>query len=140
MTEASRSRRTTSTPTPTGTARAASASRPRPPRPGTSTTSSDCDDTQATVYPGAVEILDGLDNDCDGAIDEDFGLLTYYVDADSDGYGTSESVQATPPGPPGYATNSLDCDDANASINPGAVEVLGDGIDNDCDGITDEPA
>jgi hypothetical protein len=77
----------------------------------------DCDDTNDTIYPGAVEVLgDGLDNDCDGVVDE--GVA---VDADGDGF-------AVP----------LDCDDTNATIYPGAVEVLGDGLDNDCDGVVDE--
>ena len=50
----------------------------------------DCIDSIASVYPGANEICDGLDNDCDGEVDEEV-RNTYYVDADQDGFGTFSS-------------------------------------------------
>jgi hypothetical protein len=78
-------------------------------------TSTDCDDTDPAVNPGAAEVLDGIDNDCDGQTDE--GL---FVDGDGDGFDTT-----------------TDCDDGDASVNPGATEVA-DGKDNDCDGDVDE--
>ena len=74
----------------------------------------DCDDRDATVYPGAPEVCDGLDNDCDGVVPAD------EADADADGFRICED----------------DCDDADADVNPGAVELC-DGIDNDCDGVVD---
>ena len=77
---------------------------------------SDCDDFDATVYNGAVETCDGVDEDCDGIIDEG----TPCFDDDGDG----------------FTENTGDCDDANATINPAAVEVC-DGIDGDCDGVID---
>jgi hypothetical protein len=95
----------------------------------------DCDDTRMAVHPGAAELLDGLDNDCDGAIDE--GYSTYFRDADGDGYGNpNDTVQATSP-PGGYVADNTDCDDANGAVHPGANEVY-DEIDNDCDGQVDE--
>jgi hypothetical protein len=66
-------------------------------------------------------------------------LTTFYIDLDNDGYGsTSQSVMAVTP-PPGYVSNHTDCNDANAAIHPGAVDVC-NGVDDDCNGSTDEHA
>src|SRR5216117_3885508 len=51
------------------------------------TDNTDCNDANASVHPGATEICDGIDNNCEGQIDEGFPSVTYYRDADSDGYG-----------------------------------------------------
>ena len=74
---------------------------------------SDCDDTNPAVNPGASEVCDALDTDCDGVIPGD------EVDADGDGFMVCEG----------------DCDDSEASVNPGAVELC-DGFDTNCDGLT----
>nr|WP_290427025.1 HYR domain-containing protein [Algoriphagus limi] len=97
----------------------------------------DCDDSDETVYPGASELCDGKDNNCDGTIDE--GVQTaFYIDADGDGYGdvNAEAVFACA-APEGYVTDNLDCDDTDDTIYPGAPEVC-DGKDNNCDGAIDE--
>jgi hypothetical protein len=97
----------------------------------------DCNDNVNTIYPGATEVCDGLDNDCDENVDEGL-LITYYFDLDGDNYGNSANaitVCITPP--TGYITTSGDCDDSNATINPGAVEIC-NGLDDDCDGLVDE--
>ena len=100
----------------------------------------DCDDTRTAVNPGASEVCgDGLDNDCDGNTDDDgVGAATWYVDTDIDGYGNPAVSQTACSQPPGYVGNSADCNDGNSAINPGVAEVCGDGIDNNCDGNTDD--
>jgi len=96
----------------------------------------DCDDGDATAYPGATEVCDGLDNDCDGSIDEGTTASTWYADADGDSYGDDATALSTCSPPAGYVTTGGDCDDAAASVNPGAEEVCNDGLDNDCDAST----
>ncbi|NOY27857.1 MAG: hypothetical protein GXP62_18490, partial [Oligoflexia bacterium] len=127
-------------------------------------TADDCDDSDIATYPGAIEQYDGLDNDCDGVVDEG----TAGSDDDGDGYAEFEgdcddNDPATFPGAEeipdyrdnncngvvdegttladddgdGYAESEGDCNDSDPSINPGAVEYC-DGVDNDCNGLSDE--
>jgi len=98
----------------------------------------DCDDSDATAYPGADEICDAVDNDCDGETDEDaVDGLTAYADEDGDGYGASDNAIQACELPSGYVLDGTDCDDSNADVSPGSEEVC-DGIDNDCDPASDE--
>ncbi len=91
----------------------------------------DCDDTDATVNPDGTETCDGVDNDCDGDVDE--GLLnTYYADFDKDGYGDPDAPIEACTQPSGYVTDATDCWDASDSVHPGATEFC-NGIDDDCD-------
>ncbi len=105
---------------------------------GYTATSDDCDDTDASTHPGASESCDEKDNDCDGSIDEGV-QLTWYADADQDGFGDSTQTTDTCTAPQGYVSNGNDCDDANPQVSPSAYEIC-DGTDNDCDGSIDEDA
>ncbi|MEC7985360.1 MAG: putative metal-binding motif-containing protein, partial [Myxococcota bacterium] len=98
----------------------------------------DCDDSDDAIFPGASEICDGIDNNCNEAVDEN-GTLQWYLDADGDGYGDIAQPTSSCTAPVGYVENALDCDDNNAETHPGATEIC-DFIDNDCNGTSDDNA
>lgn len=99
----------------------------QPPCINTSQTLSDCDDTSTSISPEGIEVLNGVDDDCDGFIDEGTAVF------DDDGDGFCES----PPCVNASGTES-DCDDGDYAVYPGATEVCADGVDNNCDGLTNE--
>lgn len=99
----------------------------------------DCDDKDSNTHPGAPEICDYKDNNCNGIINEGLGIIAYR-DFDGDGYGNAEITyrSCNPTVPEGYVSNKDDCNDNDATIHPGAREICGDGKDNNCDGQIDE--
>jgi hypothetical protein len=96
----------------------------------------DCDDEDPEVHPGAEEQCNDQDDDCDGAIDEDLPVSTWWADQDGDGWGgDSASIEACGY-PAGYSSDNIDCDDTDANVHPGAEEQC-NGVDDDCDGSVD---
>ena len=98
----------------------------------------DCDDANPDISPDAAEVCDGIDNDCNDAVDE-AGELEAYADVDADGFGTGEALGLFCDLPAGTASNPDDCDDTNAAVSPVAEELC-DGVDNDCDARVDADA
>jgi hypothetical protein len=102
---------------------------------------SDCNDALAAVNPGGSEVCNSLDDDCDGLIDDADGSrtggTTWYRDADGDGYGVTTTTTTACSRPSGYAALAGDCNDASASVRPAGTEAC-NGVDDDCDGSTDE--
>ncbi|MFH1217849.1 MAG: putative metal-binding motif-containing protein [Pseudomonadota bacterium] len=87
----------------------------------------DCDDSNAAINPGAAEVCgDGIDNTCNGVIDEGCTTAPVCTNNDGDNY----AVEGGECGP-------IDCDDTDAAVNPSAVEDCTDGIDNNCNGLID---
>jgi len=90
----------------------------------------DCDDSLAEVNPAATEICNGLDDDCDGGIDDDaVDALTWYQDADGDGWGVPDDTALACEQPSGFADNPDDCDDTTAEFNESCTNdaVVGTG-------------
>ncbi len=99
----------------------------------------DCDDADPEVNPGQEEICNGKDDDCDGYIDNnaDDGS-EWYPDVDLDGYGDPDGKSVfSCSAPTGYVGDASDCDDGDATVNPGAEDFWYDGADSDCGGEDD---
>lgn len=100
----------------------------------------DCDDGNPNVNPGATELCNGIDDNCNGQVDDGnpVGCTVYYRDLDQDTYGDpNDSMCLCQPVFPYTATNPADCNDFNASIHPGAIENCFNTLDDDCDGLVD---
>jgi len=95
----------------------------------------DCDDADATIYPEAEELCDGLDNNCDASDDLEFSGV-WYQDSDLDGYGVGDGVEHCDDPGEGWSENADDCDDERGDYFPGAPTEC-DGNDRNCDGVDD---
>ena len=108
------------------------------PEPGWVAEGGDCDDDDASRFPTNTEICDDVDNDCDGEIDNGASdILTWYADDDEDGFGDDARAVESCRSLSGYVSAPGDCDDTLVDVNPEALPVCGDGLDNDCDGLGD---
>jgi len=100
----------------------------------------DCDDTDPDVHPGAAEVCNGIDDDCDGLVDDDdpdiTGQATWYEDSDDDGYGNPDVSMLACDQPTDYVSDNTDCDDTDPDVHPGAIEVPYNGKDDDCNPAT----
>ncbi len=105
----------------------------------TCTNVGDCDQTNPNSYPGAVEICDGEDNDCDGKEDEELEGTTFYADRDRDRAGDPDTAQESCGDLEGFVTNADDCNDDDPTIYTGAPELC-DELDNNCNDVEDEGA
>ena len=88
----------------------------------------DCDDADPDTHPGASELCDGKDNDCDVMISDD------EIDDDGDGYVECEPWIGTDPS----IVGGSDCDDSISTVNPSVDENCDNGVDDDCDGLVDQ--
>jgi hypothetical protein len=96
----------------------------------------DCNDFNPAVHPGPSETCNGIDDNCNGQIDE--GLTqVFYRDADGDGYGDSNVTLVACVPPAGWVVRGGDCDDARALVHPGVPEVC-NSLDDNCNGQVDE--
>ena len=105
---------------------------------GVMTCAGDCDDNDDTRSPLLPEICDGIDHDCDGQIDNNVVPPVYFPDADGDGYGNPAvtPIQTCTGQPAGTVENNDDCNDLDASFHPGAIDLICDGEDQDCNPAT----
>ncbi len=96
----------------------------------------DCDDADATAFPGGTEVCDDADNDCNGVIDDDSAsdAQTFYVDADGDGFGSDAFTACSTS--EGSVEVAGDCDDSDPDVHPDGIERC-NGVDDDCDGEVD---
>lgn len=100
----------------------------------------DCDDRNSATGAGLDEICDRIDNDCDGAADEETVQTVWYLDADGDGWGVGIGNALASCDPlPGRSSKFGDCADGENDRHPGAPELC-NGADDDCDGSLDEQA
>jgi len=95
----------------------------------------DCDDNDIERHPGAEELCNGIDDNCDEIVDNvSPDGHTWYEDSDGDGYGNPATSTVTCDPSSDWTMDNYDCNDNDDNVYPGAQEICGDGIDQDCSG------
>ena len=97
----------------------------------------DFNDSDASVYPGAIEICNSIDDNCNNQVDENIQFNFYFEDADGDSFGDPTSTISFCTLPFGYVSNNSDCDDNSSFISPLGTEVC-NLLDDNCNGLVDE--
>lgn len=97
----------------------------------------DCNNANAAIRPNAIEICNGVDDNCNTLIDDGLALINYYIDSDSDGFGAGTAINTCLNPGAGYVTNNSDCNNANSAIRPGVAEIC-NGIDDNCNTAIDD--
>lgn len=109
-----------------------------PPFAPAATQDGDCEDLDAGIFPGADELCNTLDDDCDSSVDENPSSgPTWYSDGDGDGFGEPSTALVSCEAPTGMVAEGRDCDDSQSSVYPGAPPICGDGQLNDCDATSE---
>jgi hypothetical protein len=104
----------------------------------------DCNDYDSSVYPGALEVCNAQDDDCDGQVDDGdpdldaSGASSWHPDMDGDTYGNPDATLVACSQPNNHVLNDQDCNDFDFDINPMGNEVCNGNVDDDCDGLTDD--
>jgi spore coat protein A, manganese oxidase len=99
----------------------------------------DCNDNDAAINPDAIEVCNGIDDNCDGLQDDPSSAdaITWYQDADDDDFGNPDITTLACYQPYDYVLDNTDCDDTRYTSNPDAAEIYCDQLDNNCDGVVD---
>jgi hypothetical protein len=100
----------------------------------------DCDDANPAIHPGATEVCNNIDDNCDMSADNGLTTSTFFLDRDGDGYGSAMSGTKTACGAAvagaGYVATGGDCNDNDKNVHPSATEIC-NGVDDDCNGAPD---
>ncbi|MCO4760465.1 MAG: putative metal-binding motif-containing protein [Myxococcales bacterium] len=111
------------------------------PGPGFAATGGDCNDIAKTINPGAKEVCNDIDDNCNSATDEPgaSGCSVFYKDKDGDTFGDPDDAACVCPSkkPADLISQAGDCDDNNPKVKPGATEKCNQ-IDDNCNAKTDE--
>jgi len=99
--------------------------------------STDCNDEFSFIYPGAPELCNTFDDNCNGLIDDDAEKVLLFADLDNDSYGDAAVDTLACPGTVGFVADSTDCNDLNSFIHPGGIETCNN-LDENCNGLINE--
>jgi hypothetical protein len=100
------------------------------------TSAGDCNDVNASVYDGMLEVCNDVDDNCNNLVDDGLDFSNYYFDNDGDTFGITTVVVFSCEQPNGYVLNGGDCNDNAFGVYPGSAEFC-NGSDDDCDGAID---